>query len=81
MSVKWPNDYNRPLSPEEQQIARRLDCAPEKARLATLLYGIAPELPAQRLDSDIRERRAEDVERLPGRSWFNVECGPNRGAD
>lgn len=26
--VRWPSDYNRPLSREERDIARRLDNAP-----------------------------------------------------
>jgi hypothetical protein len=27
--IKWESDWNRPLSPEERAIARRLGCAPK----------------------------------------------------
>lgn len=29
-SMKWPIEWNRPLSKEEREIAKRLQCAPER---------------------------------------------------
>lgn len=72
--VIWPQDYNRPLSSQEQAIARRLDREPEKTRVASFLQSKPPELQAQRIDSGAGERRDEDVERRPKRTWFDVEC-------
>jgi hypothetical protein len=44
--IKWRIDWNRPLSSEEREIARRLECAPDETDYAAANRAFTPALNA-----------------------------------
>ena len=81
--VVWPQDINRPLSEEEQEIALRLDLAEEILRdgfgeedgLGEACTGLADYLQAKRLEVGIKDRRRGDVGECPKRAWLDAIGG------
>lgn len=61
--IKWPCDWNRPLSKEELEIAKRLDRAPEGAswRVGEVLQGEPAKLSDERTSGGAGERRGADA--------------------
>lgn len=56
--VKWSSDWNRPLSEEEQKIARRLDRTPKDSRMEAVLRGESGALRNAGFSSLPTDRRA-----------------------
>lgn len=67
--IKWPCDWNRPLSEEEQAIARRLDRAAENPGVETLVGDINPWIPDKRPAGDSKNGRGKDAPVGPKRNW------------
>lgn len=73
--VVWSSGWNRPLSKEEREIAKRLDRAPKDSGLGELVQSIEPRLSDQRFVGGAEERRGEDAEERPERTWITGQCG------
>lgn len=58
--VIWPQDWNRPLSLEEQRIGERIDCAPDSG-LEALLCKRASRLQAESTRGGVGKRRSKDA--------------------
>ena len=76
-SMKWPCDWNRPLSKEEREIAKRLQCAPERTdyRLGEVLQAESVELPDERPASGSGVGRGEDAFGGVERTWSDRQRG------
>ena len=72
--MKWPQDWNRPLSEEERAIAKRLDRAPKDSGLGELVSSLNAGVSNERLDGGLEERRGEDSKVSIERAWVNGQC-------
>ena len=82
--IKWPCDWNRPLSEEELAIAKRLKRAPDDGegtfkRVGQVVGDIKSGLSDQRLVGGVEERRTGDASESVARDWFGVFVGPSTG--
>ena len=81
MRVKWPQDYNRPLSKEEVSIAKRLQCAPERTdyRLGEVLQAESVDLPDERTTSGAGVGRGADAFGGVERAWADRQRESGEG--
>jgi hypothetical protein len=61
--MRWPIEWNRPLSKEEREIAKRLQCAPERTdfRVEAMVRSLEPRLPDECVTGDLSERRGANA--------------------
>ena len=71
--MKWPCDWNRPLSKEEREIAKRLQCAPEGEGfgMEAMVRSLEPGLSDERLTGDPQERRGADADGGSKGTWVD----------
>ena len=81
MRVKWPQDYNRPLSAEEVSIAKRLQCAPERTdyRVGEVLQAKSVELPDERSTGGVGNGRGKDAGGCSQGTWLDRILGVDQG--
>ena len=77
--IKWPQDWNRPLSEEELEIAKRLDRAPDDGegtleRMGEVVSDLNARLSDQCPAGDFEKRWREDAPLSPERAWSYGQC-------
>lgn len=79
--MKWPCDWNRPLSKEEREIAKRIQCAPEESnfRLGEVLQAVPVELSNERAPIGAGDGRGADAFGSPERAWADIKRRVSEG--
>jgi hypothetical protein len=77
--MKWPVAWNRPLSKEEREILKRLECAPDgdgkSARVDALLQSSPEALPSVSSAGVSQERWREDRRKGVTRASIRQDAG------